>query len=160
MIRDRLAQGDARYGRVMLGYPLTLKQVNQLDRFCVDCGVTLDLVLALGVPDPDPTLLRTREPCGGAALGRADTEYPAGQLLRWKQFEPCLAACHRRGILQWWMAGGTLPMSRCDASRLRMLRAARPPPDSGERKVRSASRRFSRLHAARNAADRGRDLAS
>ncbi len=51
VVRDRLAQPDARAGFVLDGYPRTEPQADTLDRILSDQGVELDHVIFLDVPE-------------------------------------------------------------------------------------------------------------
>jgi adenylate kinase len=53
MVRDRLAQDDAREGFLLDGYPRTLAQVDFLDEILADNGVGLDVVLQLTADDEE-----------------------------------------------------------------------------------------------------------
>lgn len=57
MVRDRLAEGDARGGFLLDGYPRTVNQVHELDDILAASGDTLDAVLELGV-DVDAVVQR------------------------------------------------------------------------------------------------------
>jgi adenylate kinase len=57
MVRDRLAEGDARDGFLLDGFPRTLRQAEVLDDMLEDMGQDLDLVLEL-VVDEDEVVRR------------------------------------------------------------------------------------------------------
>lgn len=100
MVRDRLAQNDARYGWVMAGYPRTLAHAAALDRLSVNCGVTLDLVIAIGVPEPE---LMRRLSVRASRQGlppRSVDEFAVQQQAYKEDTDPCLTVYHRRSLLQ------------------------------------------------------------
>lgn len=100
MVRDRLAQNDARHGWLLDGYPRTAAQVHELDRFCRDCGQTLDLAIVLGVPGRE-LVRRLLE--RASSEGRADDTEAVithrQQVFR-DQTEPLMEIYHARGILK------------------------------------------------------------
>lgn len=53
MVRDRLAEADAREGFLLDGYPRTLAQVEELDRMLAATGSRLDAVVVLTVDDEE-----------------------------------------------------------------------------------------------------------
>ncbi|MEA5453459.1 adenylate kinase [Sinomonas sp. JGH33] len=53
MVRDRLAQEDAREGFLLDGYPRTVAQVEYLDGILADGGLELDVVLQLTADDEE-----------------------------------------------------------------------------------------------------------
>lgn len=53
MVRDRLAQDDAREGFLLDGYPRTVAQVEYLDGILGDSGLGLDVVLQLTADDEE-----------------------------------------------------------------------------------------------------------
>lgn len=57
MVRDRLAQDDARGGFLLDGYPRTKAQVAELDAMLADAGTALDVVIELTV-DPEEVVAR------------------------------------------------------------------------------------------------------
>jgi adenylate kinase len=57
MVRDRLAEDDARGGFLLDGYPRTVNQVHELDEILAGSGDRLDAVLELGV-DVDAVVQR------------------------------------------------------------------------------------------------------
>lgn len=79
MVRDRLAQDDARRGFVLDGYPRTAEQVSTLDSITDELGVDLDGVIQLVV---DPEELIARLLVRAATSGRADDDE---QVIRHRQ---------------------------------------------------------------------------
>ncbi|MFC0673084.1 adenylate kinase [Brachybacterium hainanense] len=69
MVRDRLAQADAREGFLLDGYPRTLDQVGALDAILAEAGTALDAVLLLEV---DLEAVVARLVARGAESGRSD----------------------------------------------------------------------------------------
>jgi adenylate kinase len=65
MVRDRLAQDDAREGFLLDGYPRTRAQVAELDEMLADAGTALSVVAELTV-DPEVVVARL--------VKRAETE--------------------------------------------------------------------------------------
>ncbi len=57
MVRDRLAEGDARDGFLLDGFPRTVRQAEELDDMLKDMGQALDVVLEL-VVDEDEVVRR------------------------------------------------------------------------------------------------------
>jgi adenylate kinase len=57
LVRDRLAEPDARQGFLLDGYPRTAQQVEELDSFLAEQGVNLDVVIEL-VADPEVVVAR------------------------------------------------------------------------------------------------------
>ncbi|MCH6469326.1 adenylate kinase [Sinomonas terrae] len=53
MVRDRLAQDDARDGFLLDGYPRTVAQVEYLDEVLAETGLQLDVVLQLTADDEE-----------------------------------------------------------------------------------------------------------
>ncbi|KHL05451.1 adenylate kinase [Sinomonas humi] len=53
MVRDRLAQDDAREGFLLDGYPRTVAQVEYLDDILAETGLQLDVVLQLTADDEE-----------------------------------------------------------------------------------------------------------
>ncbi|WP_415854815.1 adenylate kinase [Sinomonas sp. G460-2] len=53
MVRDRLAQDDAREGFLLDGYPRTVAQVEYLDEILSESGLGLDVVLQLTADDEE-----------------------------------------------------------------------------------------------------------
>ena len=49
MVRDRLAQADAKHGFLLDGYPRTVAQVDELDKMLTDSGQAIDAVVVLTV---------------------------------------------------------------------------------------------------------------
>lgn len=99
MVRDRLAQDDAREGFLLDGYPRTLAQVDYLDEILADNGVELDVVLQLTADDEELVkrlLGRAQE------TGRSDdneTVIRHRLELYHTQTEPVVARYEERGIL-------------------------------------------------------------
>lgn len=69
MVKERLAQDDAKGGFLLDGYPRTLAQVDALDAMLGDLGVELDAVVLLEV-DNEAIVQRLIQ--RGAEQGRAD----------------------------------------------------------------------------------------
>src|SRR5579859_1362665 len=69
MVRDRLAQDDAREGFLLDGYPRTVAQVEYLDGILAEGGVGLDVVLQLTADDEE---LVTRLLGRAKETGRSD----------------------------------------------------------------------------------------
>ncbi|MGQ4537711.1 adenylate kinase [Dermabacteraceae bacterium P7074] len=69
MVRDRLAQDDAKDGFLLDGYPRTLAQVDALDSMLKDLGTELDCVIEL-VVDHEAVVQRLLE--RGKQQGRSD----------------------------------------------------------------------------------------
>lgn len=65
MVRDRIAEGDARAGFLLDGYPRTVAQVHELDTMLETTGDSLDAVVVLTVDDDELV---------GRLLQRAETE--------------------------------------------------------------------------------------
>jgi adenylate kinase len=53
MVRDRLAQDDAKAGFLLDGFPRTIGQANELDRILDELGLALDVVLDLEVDNEE-----------------------------------------------------------------------------------------------------------
>lgn len=123
MVRDRLAQSDARYGWLLDGYPRTPAQADELDRLCRDCGQTLDLVIVLGVPDQE-LVRRLLE--RAASEGRSDDTEAVithrQQVFR-EQTEQLMATYHARGILKIVDGRGDV----ADVNARCLIAAGRPP---------------------------------
>jgi len=99
MVRDRIAQEDARSGFLLDGYPRTVAQVEELDAMLAGAGAALDAVVVLTVDDEElvQRLLHRAE-----VEGRADdTE----DVIRYRQdlynaqTAPLLAVYADRGLL-------------------------------------------------------------
>ena len=100
MVRDRLAQDDAREGFILDGYPRTLDQVETLDAILADLDSRLDHVLVLTVD---------HEELVGRLLKRAETSGRADdseEVIRHRQevyiaeTAPLLPAYRERGLLR------------------------------------------------------------
>ncbi len=52
IIIDRLAEKDCERGSLFDGFPRTVPQAEELDRMLAERSIPLDLVVALGVPEP------------------------------------------------------------------------------------------------------------
>lgn len=108
MVRERLSHRDARRGWVLHGHPTTERQAEELERWCADCGQTLDGAILLGVPRSE--LLRRLE-VGAAGSDREPPEAPSpaqgGQVADARALAldfdrsaaPLLAWFQRRGLL-------------------------------------------------------------
>lgn len=70
MVRDRLAEDDAKGGFLLDGYPRTLAQVKELDDMLAEQGAEIDAVVVLTVDDPE--VLVQRLLARAAKEGRAD----------------------------------------------------------------------------------------
>lgn len=99
MVRDRIAEDDAKDGFLLDGYPRTVAQVDELDRMLSESGTSVDAVIALTV-DEDQLVARL--------LNRAQTEGRTDdteevirhrQQLYAGQTAPLLAAYADRGLL-------------------------------------------------------------
>ncbi|MFC5281278.1 adenylate kinase [Arcanobacterium canis] len=53
MVRDRLAQDDAKNGFLLDGYPRNLAQVDALDAMLAEKGEAIDVVVEIAIPDED-----------------------------------------------------------------------------------------------------------
>jgi len=53
MVRDRIAEDDARKGFLLDGYPRTVAQVDELDRMLAESELTVDAVVQLTVNDEE-----------------------------------------------------------------------------------------------------------
>lgn len=100
MVRDRLAQDDARDAFILDGYPRTLDQVETLDGILADLGTSLDAVIELVV---EPEVLIDRLLKRAATSGRSDdTE----EVIRHRQdvyadeTAPLIAVYDERGLLR------------------------------------------------------------
>lgn len=71
LIRDRLAQPDARAGFLLDGYPRTADQVRELDEFLAENGTGLDVVVEL-TADPEVVIERLRK--RALEQGRSDDD--------------------------------------------------------------------------------------
>lgn len=71
LIRDRLAEDDARQGFLLDGYPRTTDQVRELDEFLAGEGTALDAVIELAA-DPEVVIERIRK--RSLLAGRSDDD--------------------------------------------------------------------------------------
>lgn len=71
LIRDRLAEDDARQGFLLDGYPRTTDQVRELDEFLAGEGTALDAVIELAA-DPEVVIERIRK--RSLSAGRSDDD--------------------------------------------------------------------------------------
>ena len=53
MVRDRIAEGDARSGFLLDGYPRTVDQVEELDKMLAEAGESVDAAVQLTVDDEE-----------------------------------------------------------------------------------------------------------
>ncbi|AKU17755.1 adenylate kinase [Luteipulveratus mongoliensis] len=99
IVKDRLAQDDAREGFLLDGYPRTVPQVAALDEMLGADGFTLDAVLQLTVNDEElvARLLKRAESSGRAD----DTEdvIRERQAIYNRQTSPLAATYRERGVL-------------------------------------------------------------
>ena len=100
MVRDRLAQNDARHGWLLDGYPRTPSQVNELDRFCQDCGHTLDLAIVLGVPERELVRRLLERASSEGRVDDTEAVISHRQQVFREQTEPLMEIYHARGILK------------------------------------------------------------
>jgi adenylate kinase len=99
MVRDRLAQDDARNGFLLDGYPRTLAQVDELDQMLAANGSSLDRVVEL-TADLDEVVGRLLN--RAQEQGRADyTEDVIRRRLEvyTEQTAPLTAVYSQRGVL-------------------------------------------------------------
>jgi adenylate kinase len=99
MVRNRLAEDDARTGFLLDGYPRTLAQVEELDSMIADSGHALDAVVVLTV-DAEEIVQRLLQ----RALidGRADDTEDVirrRQEVYAEQTQPLLGVYRERGLL-------------------------------------------------------------
>lgn len=96
LVRERLSHRDTRRGWLLHGFPRTPEQAQHLERWCTDCGQTLDLAILLGVPHQEA--LR-RLPADGDRLRRRVVGFDdmVGPLLSWFQARGLLAVVDGRG---------------------------------------------------------------
>lgn len=100
MVRDRLAQDDARDGFLLDGYPRTLDQVEALDRILSAAGTDLDAVLMLEV---DLEAVIERLVARGREQGRSDdTEETIRKRIEVyrEQTTPLVSVYDSRGLLR------------------------------------------------------------
>jgi len=99
MVRDRLAQPDARESFLLDGYPRTLDQVDELDSILADLGAPLDAALVLTVDSEEliARLLKRAETSGRTddtedVIRRRQEVYEA-------ETAPLLDVYRKRGLL-------------------------------------------------------------
>lgn len=99
LVRDRLAQADARSGFLLDGYPRTLAQVDALDEMLVADNVSLDAVIEL-VADTDVVVERLvkRAAEQGRADDTEDTIRHRQEVYR-AETEPLLEVYRSRGLV-------------------------------------------------------------
>lgn len=99
LIRDRLAEADAKNGFLLDGYPRTTDQVRELDGFLSSHGAALDAVVEL-VADPDVVVERLRK--RALEQGRTDDDEDVVrhrlEVYR-EQTEPLIDLYDGRGVL-------------------------------------------------------------
>lgn len=96
IVVERLADKDCAAGCLFDGFPRTVPQAESLDRTLAECGMPLDLVLALDVPEED--LVKRLE-----ARGRPDDDLQtiAERFRQYKALtEPLIEYYRQRGILR------------------------------------------------------------
>ena len=99
MVRDRIAEDDAREGFLLDGYPRTVAQVEELDKMLSDAGHVLDAVAVLTV-DRDELVQRLLH--RAEVEGRADDTEEVirhRQHVYEEQTAPLLAVYAGRGLL-------------------------------------------------------------
>lgn len=98
MVRERLAQADAKGGALLDGYPRNVGQAEVLDGILKDLGHRVDDVVVISVPE-DELVRRLME--RGKGSGRADDQDPAvirNRLGVYRdQSEPCIGYYERTG---------------------------------------------------------------
>jgi adenylate kinase len=99
MVRDRIAQQDAREGFLLDGYPRTLAQVEELDGMLAEAGDRVDAVVVLTV-DQDELVKRltNRAEIEGRSDDTEDVVRRRQEVYR-EQTAPLLEVYARRGIL-------------------------------------------------------------
>lgn len=121
MVRDRLAQDDARDGFLLDGYPRTLAQVEALDGMLAELGSQLDAVLML---DVDFDVVVERLIARGAEQGRSDdneeTIRKRIEVYR-EQTTPLVEVYEQRGLLR--RVDGMASIDEVTASLLKTLGA-------------------------------------
>jgi adenylate kinase len=103
IVVDRLAEKDCARGCLFDGFPRTVPQAEALDRVLVECGMPLDLVIALDVPEP---LLIQRLLSRGRPDDDPDTIHERFRQYN-SQTEPLIDYYRQRGLLRQISAAGT-----------------------------------------------------
>lgn len=99
MVRNRIAEHDARPGFLLDGYPRTLAQVEELDAMIADTGHALDAVVVLSV---DQDVLVARLLARAQTEGRADDTEDVirrRQVVYAEQTAPLIDVYRSRGLL-------------------------------------------------------------
>jgi adenylate kinase len=100
MVRDRLAEDDAREGFLLDGYPRTVAQVHELDGMLADLDSSLDAVVVLTV-DAEEVVQRLLQ--RAQTEGRADDTEPVirhRQEVYAKETAPLIALYGERGLVR------------------------------------------------------------
>ena len=100
MVRDRLAEDDAREGFLLDGYPRTVAQVHELDGMLTALGSSLDAVVVLTV-DEDEVVQRLLQ--RAETEGRTDDTEPVirhRQEVYAKETAPLIAVYGERGLVR------------------------------------------------------------
>lgn len=113
VVRERLAQEDARPGFLLDGYPRTIPQAETLDRVLGESGQELDAVLSIEVPEEElvrRAVLRNR--------GEDDREEVVRERLRVyrEKTEPLIGYYRERGLL--YPVDGNLPVDKVTSQML------------------------------------------
>lgn len=113
VVRERLAQEDARPGFLLDGYPRTIPQAETLDRVLGESGQELDAVLSIEVPEEElvrRAVLRNR--------GEDDREEVVRERLRVyrEKTEPLIGYYRERGLL--YPVDGNLPVEKVTSQML------------------------------------------
>jgi adenylate kinase len=113
VVRERLAQEDARPGFLLDGFPRTLPQAADLERILSESGRELDAVLSIEVPEEElvrRTVLRGR--------GEDDREEVVRERLRVyrEKTEPLIGYYRERGLL--YPIDGNLPVDKVTSQML------------------------------------------
>lgn len=112
VVKDRLAQADARQGFLLDGYPRTLPQAHTLEGILTGAGRELDAVLCVEVPEEE--LVRR-----AVLRGRADdSEEVVRERLRVyrEKTEPLIGYYRERGLL--YPIDGNLPVDKVTSQML------------------------------------------